>query len=87
MTCRDDPPALAAGVRQNGRNETREAVTLDAASVEAISRRVAELLRDAPLPGEVDAQTVARTLGVERSWVYAHADEIGGIRLGNGPKA
>ncbi len=35
----------------------------------------------------VDAAEVARRLGVERSWVYAHADEIGGIRLGNGPRA
>lgn len=35
----------------------------------------------------VDAETVARYLGVERDWVYAHAAELGARRLGTGPKA
>ena len=35
----------------------------------------------------VDAAEVAHRLGVKRSWVYAHADEIGAIRLGNGSRA
>lgn len=56
---------------------------------EAIARRVIELLRaeeTAPHSGRlVDAATLARELGVERDWVYAHADELGAIRLG-GPK-
>jgi len=30
---------------------------------------------------------VAAYLGVERTWVYAHANELGAIRLGAGPKA
>jgi hypothetical protein len=63
-------------------------VTLDAADIEAIARRVAELI--AERPGEpaarlVDAAHVAALLGVERDWVYAHADQLGAIRLG-GPK-
>lgn len=54
--------------------------------VEAIARRVIELLR-AEGPQEqparlVDAATLARELGVERDWVYAHAEELGAIRLG-----
>jgi len=36
-------------------------------------------------PRFVDAATVARLLGVERDWVYEHADQLGGIRLG-GPR-
>src|ERR1700733_8232221 len=38
-----------------------------------------------PLSGLVDAATLARMLGVDRSWVYAHAGQLGGIRLG-GPQ-
>ena len=34
----------------------------------------------------VDAATLAGTLGVDRSYVYAHADELGAIRLGGGAK-
>jgi hypothetical protein len=56
---------------------------------EAIARRVVELLRTEETPPHsgrlVDAATLARELGVERDWVYAHADELGAVRLG-GPK-
>ena len=37
--------------------------------------------------GLVDALEVANYLGVDRSWVYEHADELGARRLGNGPRA
>ena len=30
----------------------------------------------------VDAAVVAARLGVDRDWVYAHADELGAVRLG-----
>lgn len=36
--------------------------------------------------GLVDAGTVAAVLGVSRAWVYEHADELGGVRLGDGAK-
>jgi hypothetical protein len=36
--------------------------------------------------GLVDAGTVAAVLGVSRAWVYDHADELGGVRLGDGAK-
>jgi hypothetical protein len=58
--------------------------------VEAIARRVAEAIANDPrkVAGQhlVDAATLAAELGVERSWVYEHADELHPIRLGNGPK-
>jgi hypothetical protein len=38
-----------------------------------------------PPSGLVDAATVAKVLGVDRNWVYAHAKQLGGIRLG-GPQ-
>jgi hypothetical protein len=62
---------------------------LDPDDVEAIARRVAELidsaLTAAPAVRYVDAAKVARALGVERDWVYAHARELGAVRLG-GPQ-
>lgn len=35
----------------------------------------------------VDAAELAEHLGVERSFVYEHADALGAVRLGDGPKA
>lgn len=32
------------------------------------------------------ARQVAARFNVERSWVYAHADELGVVRLGRGPR-
>jgi hypothetical protein len=57
---------------------------LDPRDVEAIARRVAELVGTAQPPAVryVDAAEVARVLGIERDWVYAHARELGAIRLG-----
>ncbi len=62
--------------------------TLDAASVEAVARRVVQLMRDEADSSRrlVDAATLAAELGVERSWVYAHRDELGAMQLGTGPK-
>jgi hypothetical protein len=39
-----------------------------------------------PERGLVDAQTLARALGCSRDCVYAHADELGGQRIGAGPR-
>jgi len=58
----------------------------------AVAARVVELLRDehATLPAAaaewVDASRLAAELGVSRDWVYAHATELGAIRLGDGPR-
>lgn len=63
---------------------------LDAASVEAVARRVVELIRtEGHSPSGrrlVDAATLAAELGVERSWVYTHRAELGAIQLGSGSK-
>ena len=48
---------------------------------------MAQLLKGASRPdGLLSASQVAARLGVDRSWVYAHADELGAIRLGDGPR-
>ncbi|MGH2989280.1 MAG: hypothetical protein ACRDMA_05340 [Solirubrobacterales bacterium] len=54
--------------------------------IDAIARRVVELLpRGVSAPVElVDAAELARRLGIERSWVYTHAIQLGAIKLGNG---
>ena len=64
----------------------------DADLIEAIARRVAELLHEEPRPDRqsadlIDAAEVARRLGMDRSWVYSHAAELGAVRLGTGPNA
>jgi hypothetical protein len=59
---------------------------LDAATIDAVARRVVELLVAAE-PRWVDAAEVARRFGVARSWVYAHAPRLGAVRLGHGPRA
>jgi len=56
--------------------------------VEAVARRVVELLDERVRPaGLVDAGTLARLLGISRSTVYDHVEELGGRRLGDGPRA
>jgi hypothetical protein len=67
-------------------------VGLNHEDIEAVARRVVELLNaqhqdDASQPALIDAAAVARLLGVSRATVYAKADELGAIRLGNGKRA
>jgi hypothetical protein len=62
---------------------------IDATWVDAVARRVAELMRGdgERLSGRlVDAATLAAELGVGRSWVYEHSDELGAVRLGGGTR-
>jgi hypothetical protein len=35
----------------------------------------------------VDASALAEALGVSRDYVYEHADQLGAVQLGDGPKA
>jgi hypothetical protein len=61
---------------------------LDPTDIEQIANRVADLLRSNQPSGSgryVDAATLADELGVDRDWVYAHASQLGAIRLG-GPR-
>jgi len=63
-------------------------IKLDPQATEAIARRVVELLERRGLQRRelVDAAELARRLGIERSWVYTHAIELGAVKLGNGAK-
>jgi hypothetical protein len=63
-------------------------IKLDAETVEAIARRAVELLEARGLRKRelVDAAELARRFGIERSWVYTHAIELGAVKLGSGPK-
>jgi hypothetical protein len=63
-------------------------VHLDSASVEAVARRVVELIRGEEGSKElVDAAEVARRFSLSRDYVYRHADDFGAVRLGDGPRA
>jgi len=69
----------------------RAATELTNEAIEQIAERVAALLRaaetTAPSAAELlDATELAGRLGVSRDWVYEHADELGVITLGDGPK-
>jgi hypothetical protein len=64
-------------------------LSLDPASVDAIARRVAEILRErslVPPSGLLTAAEVASRYGVKRSWVYDNAARLGAIRLGRGSR-
>jgi hypothetical protein len=52
-----------------------------------IAEQVAELVGAPRRLGLVDARAVAEELGVARDWVYANADRLGAVRLGDGPRA
>ena len=66
-------------------------MTLDHDDIEAIAARVVELLDQPPHRRKpvrlATAREVAESLGVGRSWVYAHQERLRAIRLGSGPKS
>jgi hypothetical protein len=51
-----------------------------------VAERVVELLQASSASRDVliDATEVARRFGVDRGWVYAHARDLGAVRLGDG---
>lgn len=56
--------------------------------LELLADLVASRLEERLAPDRLlDAAEVAGRLGVDRSYVYDHAAELGGRRLGDGPKA
>jgi hypothetical protein len=68
-------------------------VSLDAASVDALAHRVAELLttsspgREAEQPTPLlTAAEVSRWWGVDRGWIYQHAQLLGAVPLGDGKR-
>jgi hypothetical protein len=58
------------------------------ADVDAVARRVVELLEETATPSVVhlDTATVARMYNVRPEWVRAHAAELGGVRVGDSRK-
>jgi hypothetical protein len=68
-------------------------VRLSPSDLETLARRVAELLRSAPAASATPARQrlltaaeVAQWWGIERSWVYAHAEQLGARRIGAGKR-
>jgi hypothetical protein len=63
---------------------------LDDRAIEAIARRVTQLLRHDPVAAAherlVSAAEIARRFGVSRAWVYENADRLGAVRLGRGAR-
>ena len=60
---------------------------MTADELDDIARRVASRLgRAGGWPELLTAAEVASRYRVARSWVYAHAPELGAIRLGDGPR-
>ena len=64
-----------------------EQLTLAPEAVEAIACRVAELIGGTTSTRLVDAAEIARRFNVSRDYIYSHAEELGAVRLGTGPKA
>lgn len=93
MSPRPAPPSPAQAVRApadvRGSTQTNdEALALIFAELREL-RQAVESLR--PLAtasaGLVGVATLAAELGVSRRFVYEHRDELGAVRLGDGPKA
>ena len=92
-----DRPDTAA--RRHGLAATarRIAIELTPQTIEQIAVRVTQLLHHDqahaqanPVPKAATLLTVkelAQHLQLNPAWVYEHADELGAIRTGNGPKA
>jgi hypothetical protein len=62
---------------------------LDPESIEALARRLAELLGGAQARSRkqlISAEEVSRWWGVSRRWVYDHAERLGARRLGTGDR-
>ena len=64
----------------------------DPGFVDAVARRVVELLREEGAisregPRLVTVAAVSQEFGVSTDWVYANAGPLGAIRLGSGPRA
>lgn len=73
----------------NGGGELR----LAPESIEALASRLAELVgsslstpAEEPAREMVSAAAVSRAWGVSRRWVYDHAEELGAVALGGGPR-
>jgi hypothetical protein len=77
---------VSADLVTHGEGEVR----LDPESIEAIARRLAELLAnrgaERPERGLISAEAVAERWGVSRRWVYEQAERLGARRIGTGSR-
>ncbi|MGD1055775.1 MAG: hypothetical protein ABR992_00015 [Solirubrobacteraceae bacterium] len=84
---------MTAPTRRHGLAAARRiAVELTPQTVEQIATRVAQLMhhqQTSPTgtPGWMTAKELAAHLKINPAWVYEHAQELGAIRTGTGPKA
>ncbi len=101
VTTRPWPQAARrAPVKQSPLGRVRRAAAeLAPETIERIAQRVAQLLRHEPQPLDADRATMpaarddlmdagqlAKHLGLTRAWVYEHAQDLGAIQVGNGPR-
>lgn len=54
---------------------------------DVLAERGMLIARTAPASRVIDASQVAELLGRDRHWVYAHAEDLGAFRFGDGPRA
>jgi hypothetical protein len=86
-------PQLLRDVEPSDENDDRPDRPLTVADVDAIAeataRRVVEIVAPpaATTFALVGARELARELGVSLDYVYSHAAELGGMRLGSGRRA
>lgn len=79
--------SLDEAERRQAKDGQSVVVRLASESIEAIALRLAELLSGGASSDRwIDANEVARRHGVSRAFVYEHADELGAIRVGAGPR-
>jgi hypothetical protein len=93
-TARPRRPARQRGLGAIARHV---AVDLTPQAVEQVANRVALLLQrqqhvqeqaqTRESTGMLTVTELARHLNLNRAWVYEHADELGAIRISDGPKA
>ena len=67
------------------------ALDLDGRIAQAIAAQVVTLVREElglrPAAEDwIDASEVARRVGLSRSWVYAHARQLGAVPISSGPR-
>jgi hypothetical protein len=78
------PPAIGGGPSEG----TPNVRTLSTADVEAVADAILDRLDERRIgPLYVDAAEAARTLSVSVDYVREHAAELGGQRVGSGPRA
>ena len=73
--------------RQNSRRAASpHTVRLADDQLDALASRIAAKLARHNGAALIDAATLAAELGVDRSWIYAHAAQLGAVRLGDGSR-